>query len=126
MEVKEAGIYRSLNRKASCWNYTPKVRAKVLANILPTAIIAGDKDINYADTANVSIAFYARTLRGLLNFRTVKNIPRQNHLFEVSLKPQFSTNYTLTEVKNVCGIGTVSGTAKHQSFNTFWRNPKKA
>ncbi|MDZ7896925.1 MAG: T9SS type A sorting domain-containing protein [Arcicella sp.] len=110
LEVKEAGIYRSLNRKASCWNYTPKVRAKVLANILPTAIITGDKDINYADTANVSIAFTSYA-PWTFKLSDGKEYTTTKSPFEVSLKPQFSTNYTLTEVKNVCGIGTVSGTA---------------
>jgi hypothetical protein len=40
-----------------------------------------------------------------------RNILPLNRLFSVSLRPQFSTNYTLTEVKNVCGTGTISGTA---------------
>ena len=110
LEVKEAGIYRSLNRKGACWNYTPKVRAKILANILPTAILTGDKEINYADTTKVSIAF---TSHAPWTFRLSdgKDYTATKSPFEVSLRPQFSTNYTLTEVKNVCGAGAISGTA---------------
>jgi hypothetical protein len=110
LDIKEAGIYRSLNRKASCWNYTPKVRAKVLANILPTAVITGDKEINYADTAKVSIAFTSYS-PWTFKLSDGKEYTATKSPFEVSLKPQFSTNYTLTEVKNVCGTGTVSGSA---------------
>ena len=32
--------------------------------------------------------------------------------FEVSVKPLSTTTYSVTEVKNICGTGTVSGTAK--------------
>ena len=110
LEIKEAGIYRSLNRKESCWNYTPKVRAKVLPNILPTAILTGDKDINYADTAKVSIAFTSHA-PWTFKLSDGKEYTATKSPFEVSLRPQFSTNYTLTEVKNVCGTGTISGTA---------------
>lgn len=110
LEVKEAGIYRSLNRNGDCWNYTPKVRAKVLANILPTAILNGDKEINYADTAKVSIAFTSHA-PWMFKLSDGKEYTATKSPFEVSLKPQFSTNYTLTEVKNVCGIGTIAGTA---------------
>jgi Secretion system C-terminal sorting domain len=110
LDIKEAGIYRSLNRKASCWNYTPKVRAKVLANVLPTAIITGNKEINYADTAKVSIAFTSHA-PWTFKLSDGKEYTTTKSPFEVSLKPQFSTDYTLTEVKNVCGTGTVSGTA---------------
>jgi hypothetical protein len=111
LEVKEAGIYRSLNRKASCWAYTPKVRTKILANILPTAIIlTGDKEINYADTAKVSIAFTSHA-PWTFKLSDGKEYTATKSPFEVSLRPQFSTNYTLTEVKNVCGTGTISGTA---------------
>lgn len=110
LEIKEAGIYRSLNRKGACWNYTPKVRAKVLTNILPTAILTGDKEINYADTVKVSIAFTSHA-PWTFKLSDGKEYTATKSPFEVSLRPQFSTNYTLTEVKNVCGAGTVSGTA---------------
>ena len=110
LEIKEAGIYRSLNRKGVCWNYTPKVRAKVLANILPTAIITGGKEINYTDTAKVSIAFTSHA-PWIFKLSDGKEYTATKSPFEVSLRPQFSTNYTLTDVKNVCGTGTFSGTA---------------
>jgi Secretion system C-terminal sorting domain len=110
LEVKEAGIYRSLNRNGACWNYTPKVRAKVLANISPTATLTGDKNINYADTAKVSIAFTSHA-PWTFKLSDGKEYTATKSPFEVSLRPQFSTNYTLTEVKNVCGTGTISGSA---------------
>ncbi len=110
LEVKQAGIYRSLNRNGICWNYTPKVRAKVLANILPTATLTGDKEINYADTVKVSIAFTSYS-PWTFKLSDGKEYTATKSPFEVSLRPQFSTNYTLTEVKNVCGMGTISGTA---------------
>jgi hypothetical protein len=106
--VKESGTYRSLNRKASCWNYTPKV--KVLANILPTATLTGNKEINYADTAKVSIVFTSHA-PWTFKLSDGKEYTATKSPYEVSLRPQFSTNYTLSEVKNVCGTGTVSGTA---------------
>ena len=36
--------------------------------------------------------------------------------FEVSVKPLSTTTYSLSEVKNICGTGTVSGSAKIEIF----------
>lgn len=110
LDTKQDGTYRALNRRGSCWNYTPTAKAKLLENILPTAIITGDKDINYADTAKVSIAFTSYA-PWTFKLSDGKEYTTTKSPFEVSLRPQFSTNYTLTEVKNVCGAGTISGTA---------------
>ncbi|PWK27323.1 putative secreted protein (Por secretion system target) [Arcicella aurantiaca] len=110
LNINQGGVYRVLNRKGSCWNYTPKVRAKVLENILPTAVISGSKDLNYADTAKVSIAFTSHA-PWTFKLSDGKEYTATKSPFEVSLRPQFSTNYTLSEVKNVCGVGTVSGEA---------------
>ncbi len=110
LDTKQDGTYRALNRRGSCWNYTPTAKAKLLENILPTAIITGDKDINYADTAKVSIAFTSYA-PWTFKLSDGKEYTATKSPFEVSLRPQFSTNYTLTEVKNVCGAGTISGTA---------------
>ena len=110
LDTKQDGTYRALNRRGSCWNYTPTAKAKLLENILPTAIITGNKDINYADTAKVSIAFTSYS-PWTFKLSDGKEYTATKSPFEVSLRPQFSTNYTLTEVKNVCGTGTISGTA---------------
>jgi hypothetical protein len=110
LNINQGGVYRALNRQGACWNYTPKVRAKVLENILPTAVISGSKDLNYADTAKVSIAFTSHS-PWTFKLSDGKEYTATKSPFEVSLRPQFSTNYTLSEVKNVCGIGTVSGEA---------------
>jgi hypothetical protein len=110
LTINQAGIYRALNRKGECWNYTPKVQAKVLSNILPTATITGSKDINYADTAKVSIAFTSHA-PWTFKLSDGKEYTATKSPFEVSLRPQFSTDYTLVDVKNVCGVGTVSGNA---------------
>jgi len=113
LNISQAGIYRALNRKGTCWNYTPKVKAKVLENVLPTAIISGSKNINYADTAKVSIAFTSHA-PWTFKLSDGKEYTATKSPFEVSLRPQFSTNYKLTELKNVCGVGTVSGEANIQ------------
>lgn len=110
LDTKQDGTYRALNRRGSCWNYTPTAKAKLLENILPTAIITGDKDINYADTAKVSIAFTSYS-PWTFKLSDGKEYTATKSPFEVSLKPQFTTTFKLTEVKNVCGMGTVSGTA---------------
>ncbi len=110
LDTKQDGTYRALNRRGSCWNYTLTAKAKLLENIPPTAIITGDKEINYADTAKVSIAFTSYS-PWTFKLSDGKQYTATKSPFEVSLKPQFSTNYTLTEVKNVCGTGTISGTA---------------
>jgi Secretion system C-terminal sorting domain len=110
LDTKQDGTYRALNRRGSCWNYTPTAKAKLLDNILPTAIITGDKEINYADTAKVSIAFTSYS-PWTFKLSDGKEYTATKSPFVVSLRPQFSTNYTLTEVKNVCGTGIISGTA---------------
>lgn len=110
LSINQAGVYRALNRKGACWNYTPKVAAKVFENILPTATISGSKDINYADTAKVSITFTSHA-PWIFKLSDGKEYVATKSPFEVSLRPQFTTNYKLTEVKNLCGVGTVSGEA---------------
>ncbi|MEA5458262.1 T9SS type A sorting domain-containing protein [Arcicella sp. LKC2W] len=110
LNISQGGSYRVLNRKGVCWNYTPKVNAKVLENILPVAVISGSKDLNYADTAKVSIAFISHA-PWTFKLSDGKEYIATKSPFEVSLRPQFSTKYTLSEVKNICGVGTVSGEA---------------
>ena len=110
LEVNNSGVYRSLNRMGDCWNYTPKVKTKVLPNILPTATISGDKDINYNDSTKVAIAFTSYA-PWTFKFSDGKEYTATKSPFSVSVKPQFTTTYSLTEVSNLCGTGTVSGNA---------------
>ncbi len=110
LDVNNSGVYRSLNRMGDCWNYTPKVTTKALPNILPTATISGDKDINYNDSTKVAIAFTSYA-PWTFKFSDGKEYTATKSPFSVSVKPQFTTTYSLTEVSNLCGTGTVSGTA---------------
>lgn len=110
LEVNNSGVYRSLNRIGNCWSYTPKVKTKALTNSLPTATISGDKDINYNDSTKVAIAFTSYA-PWTFKLSDGKEYTATKSPFSVSVKPQFTTTYSLTQVSNLCGIGTVSGSA---------------
>ncbi|MDH4461352.1 MAG: hypothetical protein QE277_08020, partial [Flectobacillus sp.] len=95
LDVNNSGVYRSLNRMGDCWNYTPKVITKALPNILSTATISGDKDINYNDSTKVAIAFTSYA-PWTFKFSDGKEYTATKSPFSVSVKPQFTTTYSLT------------------------------
>jgi hypothetical protein len=109
LKIAEIGKYRVLVKKDGCEVYS-KV-ANIAQKPATTALITGDKIINYADSSKVSIAFTSDA-PWAFKFSDGKEYIATKSPFEVSVKPQFTTTYSLLEVKNICGIGTVSGTAK--------------
>ena len=109
LKIGEIGKYRVLVKKDGCEVYS-KV-ANVAQKPATTALITGNKSINYADSSKVSIAFTSDA-PWTFKLSDGKEYVTTKSPFELSVKPQFTTTYNLSEVKNICGIGTVSGTAK--------------
>ncbi|WP_428654841.1 T9SS type A sorting domain-containing protein [Runella sp.] len=89
--------------------YTPSATFTMLK--LPTAALSGDTSINFGGTAQLSIAFtgngpwtytFTNTSTGTTSINPLKGI----------VQPTFSTTYALQSVSNICGAGTVSGSAR--------------
>jgi hypothetical protein len=90
---------------------TPSVKLKSLANIIPTATLTGDKKIDYDTETKLSINLTSHA-PWTFKLSDGKEYTATKSPFEVSVKPLSSTTYSLSEVKNICGTGTVSGSAK--------------
>ena len=105
------GLYRATLLRGSCWGSTPSVKLKSLPNIIPTATLTGDQKIDYDKETKLSInlSSYAPWTFKLSDG---KEYTATKSPFEIAVKPLFATTYSLSEVKNICGMGTVSGTAK--------------
>lgn len=110
-KTNNSGIYRALLRKGECWDYSQKVKTITLPTILPKATLSGNQNIDYDKEAKIAVSFnsYAPWTFKLSDGQafTATTSP-----FEVTVKPQFTTTYTISEVKNLCGIGTTEGSAK--------------
>lgn len=107
--VSETGNYRVFLQRNNCWNYTKSVYAQKTS--LPTAAISGEASVNYLDSSKVSVTLTAAA-PWTLKLSNGNEYTTNKSPFTFNVKPLTSTTYTLAEVKNMCGIGTVSGAAK--------------
>ncbi len=76
---------------------------------LPTATLTGTQTITAGQTANLSVA-----LTGVAPWSIVMNgttYTASVSPFSISVNPNITTTYALTNVSNSCGVGTVSGSA---------------
>ena len=105
------GLYQATLLRGSCWGSTPSVKLKSLPNIIPTATLTGDQKIDYDKETKLSVnlSSYAPWTFKLSDG---KEYTATKSPFEIAVKPLSTTTYNLSEVKNICGTGTVSGTAK--------------
>ena len=105
------GLYRATLLRGACWGSTPSIKLKSLPNIIPTATLTGDQKIDYDKETKLSInlSSYAPWTFKLSDG---KEYTATKSPFEIAVKPLSTMTYSLSEVKNICGTGTVSGTAK--------------
>jgi hypothetical protein len=76
----------------------------------PTATLSGTQSINEGQSATLSVAFTGDTPYNFTaNGQTYSNISSTPYNFSVS--PTVTTNYTISQIANNCGIGTASGNA---------------
>ena len=109
LKTGEAGKYRLLVKKEDCSVYSKTIN--VAQKPATTAEISGDKIINYADSSKISLKFTSDS-PWTFKLSDGKEYTTTKSPFEVSVKPQFTTIYSVKEVKNICGVGTATGTAK--------------
>jgi hypothetical protein len=105
------GLYKATLLRGACWGTTPSVKLKSLTNIIPTATLTGDKKIDYDQETKLSINLTSHA-PWIFKLSDGKEYTATKSPFEVSVKPLSTTTYNLSEVKNICGAGTVSGSAK--------------
>jgi hypothetical protein len=105
------GLYKATLLRGACWGTTPSVKLKTLANIIPTATLTGDKKIAPDEETKLSINLTSHA-PWTFKLSDGKEYTATKSPFEVSVKPLSTTTYSLSEVKNICGTGTVSGSAK--------------
>jgi len=87
------------------------VRLKSLANIISTATLTGDKKVALDEETKLSINLTSHA-PWTFKMSDGKEYTATKSPFEVSVKLLSTTTYSVMEVKNICGTGTVSGTAK--------------
>ncbi|MEA5402166.1 T9SS type A sorting domain-containing protein [Arcicella sp. DC2W] len=110
-KTNNSGIYRALLRKGECWDYSEKVKTIALPTILPKATLTGDQSIDYDKETKISVSLNSYA-PWTLTFSDGQIFTATTSPFEVSVKPLSTTTYALSEVKNICGIGTTEGSAK--------------
>ncbi len=109
LKTGEVGKYRLSVKKEDCSVYSKTIN--VAQKPSTTAEISGDKIINYADSSKISLKFTSDA-PWTFKLSDGKEYTTTKSPFEVSVKPQFTTIYSVSEIKNICGIGTATGTAK--------------
>jgi Secretion system C-terminal sorting domain len=109
LKVSEIGKYQLLVKKFDC--NTPSAEANVKQKPMATAILTGDKSINFGDSTKISVALSSDS-PWTVKLSDNKTYSAIKTPLEITVKPITTTTYSLAEVKNICGVGTVSGTAK--------------
>jgi Secretion system C-terminal sorting domain len=117
------GLYKATLLRGACWGITPSVKLKSLANIIPTATLTGDKKIDY-DTETKLFINLTSHAPWTFKLSDGKEYTATKSPFEISVKPLYTTTYSVTEVKNICGTGTVSGSAKIEII-ILWAEEEK-
>jgi Secretion system C-terminal sorting domain len=108
LSVTEAGKYRVYVVKEECKSYSREL--SVVEKALATAEITGSKSIKYGESANLSVKFTAESPWTIkVNDQEYK---ADKNPYEIAVSPKETVTYSLKEVKNVCGVGTVKGEAK--------------
>jgi hypothetical protein len=93
-----------------CGTATTNSSAIITVCNVSTAILSGSQTIVSGGTANLSVAFTGPSPWNLnFNGQSYTNITTSPLI--ISVTPTTTTTYNLTSVSNVCGTGTVSGTA---------------
>jgi hypothetical protein len=105
------GLYKATLLRGACWGTTPSVKLKSLANIIPTATITGDQKIGLDQETKLSVNLTSHA-PWTFKLSDGKEYTATKSPFEITVKPLTTTTYNLSEVSNICGTGTVSGTAK--------------
>ena len=109
--VSEAGKYKALIKR----DYCSKVSKPVVVYeklVLPTAQISNVKNqIYYGDSATIKINLTGDS-PWEIKLADGKSLKANTSPYLFNVNPLKTTTYTLSEVKNNCGIGTVQGEAK--------------
>jgi hypothetical protein len=111
LQARSSGAYRALIQRGKCLDYTESIQIKTLPNIPATASISGDQSIDYGKEAKLKVDLGSHA-PWTFKLSDGREFTAQKTPFEITVNPLSTTSYTLSEVKNICGTGTVSGTAK--------------
>ncbi|MEZ4903110.1 MAG: T9SS type A sorting domain-containing protein [Spirosomataceae bacterium] len=90
-------------------NYTPSAVFMILKR--PTATLAGDTTINVGGSATLSL-FFSGNGPWTYTFTNTTSGTTPTNPFKGIVQPTTSTIYALQSVSNICGTGTVAGSAK--------------
>ncbi len=110
LKVGEAGIYRVLLNKNGCYGYTKPVVAYEKL-VLPTAKLSDSVQVYYGDSIKVKV-----NLTGdapwTFKISDGREFTTSTSPYALGFRPLATSYFTVQEVKNICGIGTVSGKVK--------------
>jgi Secretion system C-terminal sorting domain len=110
LKVSEAGTYRVLLNKNGCYGYTKPVVAYEKL-VLPTAKLSDSVQVSYGDSVKIKV-----NLTGdapwTFKISDGREFTASTSPYALGFRPLETTYFTVQEVKNICGIGTVSGKAK--------------
>lgn len=88
-----------------------KARIDVNIHTIPTAALSGDNTILLGDSSSLKMNITG-SFPVSVTLSNGKNFAVSTKTFVVGVRPVQTTTYELTEVKNACGAGMVSGSAR--------------
>ena len=89
----------------------PKAKTTVVVRPLATATISGDKTMIIGDSTLLNVAITGE-LPANFTLSDGRSFNAEKSPFLLEVRPLISTTYALKEVKNSCGLGSISGSAK--------------
>ena len=90
---------------------SPKEKIEVTIQSLPSATISGDNSISLGQSANISIAFTGIGPWNYVLSNGVTGTGITTNPAIVTVSPERTTTYVVTEVSNACGKGIPNGSA---------------
>ena len=110
LEVTKSGKYNLLIKENICGNFLLSNSVKIIETPLPTVTISGSKSIDYGANAELKLDLTS-TPPWQIKLNTGQEFLVEKTPFNITVKPQIDTKYTLESVKNICGIGASMGEA---------------
>ncbi len=111
INIKTKGTYQAFFNNANCPNdYHFSNTLKVTEIPTPTATISGSKTFNYGQSAELKIELTSNP-PWQIKLNTGEDFTIEKSPYLLTVRPLNDTKYTLNSVKNICGLGAVSGDA---------------
>jgi hypothetical protein len=109
--VDSPGIYKCLFKESNCGDYLFSNQVIVKTNPLPNAILSGSSIIDFSKSANLKFDLSGQN-PWIIKLNTGEEFTIEKTPYYLSVSPIFDKKYSISSVKNICGLGISSGEAE--------------